>query len=72
VKPNKTKKDTFKVKADVHVDSKHTVIEVDASPNKDKTVNIHGTITSIQGTNKVTHPIDIENYKMGTPMPMLM
>jgi hypothetical protein len=72
MKPDKTKKNTFKVKANLQSDDKRTAVEVDASQNKDKTMNLKGTVTTIQGKNKITHPIDIKNYKPGSPMPMLM
>ena len=72
MKPNKTKKGTFKVNADMHMNGKETVVEVDASRNKDTTMNLKGTITTIQGKKKITHPIDIKNYKVGTPMPNAM
>jgi hypothetical protein len=70
-KPNKTKKDTFKVNIDTHVNETHTVVEVDASRNKDTTMNLKGTVTKIQGKKQSTHPIDIKNYKVGTPLPGL-
>jgi hypothetical protein len=71
-KPNKTKKDTMKVCIDMDVNETHKVVEVDASTNKDMTMNIKGTMTTIQGKKKSTHPIDIKNYKVGTPMPNAM
>jgi len=71
-KPNKTKKDTMKINMDMHMNETHKVIEVDASRNKDMTMNIKGTMTTVQGKKKSTHPIDIKNYKVGTPMPNAM
>lgn len=69
VKPKK--KGTFKVRADVHVNDKHTAVDVDASINKDKTVNLQGNVTTKQGKTTITHPIDVTNYKPGTPLPSL-
>jgi len=71
-KPNKTKKDTMTVCIDMDVNETNKVIKVDASRNKDTTLNIKGTMTTIQGKKKSTHPIDIKNYKVGTPMPNAM
>jgi hypothetical protein len=71
-KPNKTKKDTMKINMDMHMNETHKVIEVDASRNKDTTMNLKGKMTTIQGKKKSTHPIDIKNYKVGTPMPNAM
>jgi hypothetical protein len=68
-KPNKTKKDMMKINMDMRVNEIHKVVEVDASRNKDMTMNIKGTMTTTQGKKKSTHPIDIKNYKVGTPMP---
>ena len=56
-KPNKTKKDTMKINMDMHMNETHKVIEVDASRNKDTTMNIKGTMTTIQGKKKVLIPL---------------
>jgi hypothetical protein len=55
---------TFKVKFSMNINKDRMVLDVDASANKDATVNIHGDMTTTKNGKTVKKPIHLDHYKI--------
>ena len=62
IKPNKNK--TYKIRLNVHTNKDKLAIDVDASMNRDSTVNLLGDITTTKGTKTIKKHIDLKHYKL--------
>ena len=60
---------TFRVRLELKINADRTVVDVDASANKDATINLHGNMTTMKNGKTMKKPIHLDHYSMkSTPV----